>query len=320
MKTLAICIPTYRRPTLLERCVRSALTSALGRPISIVVADDAMSDDNVLTMTRLTAEHPNVYWHRNTSNLGIDDNIQNVVDLCRSDFAWLIGEDDTFTAGAVAAMFDRLQHLDAPFVFANYRYTDQSMQRELGTALPLSVSISMPCRLFIEQHLWAVGFIGACMVRKTSWDATAPAPYHGTYYTHVGRIAEMLASQTAVTLVSEPCVCNRVEGDDVFTWKKDSYGVFFGFVAMCRRVGERIPALAESMVRAAAAMERRHRWLSLRVALRLRSENAFDRAQYDKYLRHWPMSGLKKQLLLWVSVAPPAFFRPLVALYRSVRR
>jgi glycosyltransferase involved in cell wall biosynthesis len=320
MKTLAICIPTYRRPTLLERCVRSALASALDRPISVEVADDAVSDANAEVMGRLTAEHPSVYWHRNTHNLGIDDNIQNAVDLCRSDFAWLIGEDDTFAAGAVAAMFDRLQHLDVPFVFANYRYTDQSMRRELGTALPSSGSISMPCRPFIEQHLWAVGFIGACVVRKTSWNATTPTPYRGTYYTHVGRIAELLAPQVTVTLVSEPCVCNRVEGDEVFTWKKDSYGVFFGFVEMCHRVGERIPALADSMARAAAAMERRHRWLSLRVALRLRSENAFDRAQYDRYLCHWPMSGLKKRLLLWVSVAPPALFRPLVALYRSVRR
>jgi glycosyltransferase involved in cell wall biosynthesis len=320
MKTLSICIPTYRRPELLERCIRSALSSALDRPIRVVVADDAMSDANAPTMTQLIAEHPNVHWHRNPRNLGIDDNIQNAVDLCRSDYAWLIGEDDTFVPGAVAAMVDRLQHLGVPFVFANYRYTDQSMQRELGTALPRSASTSMLCAPFIEQHLWAVGFIGACVVRKTSWDATTPAPYHGTYYTHVGRIAEMLASRIDVALVSEPCVCNRVEGDDVFTWKKDSYGVFFGFVAMCSRVGERIPALAGSMVRAAAAMERRHRWLSLRVALRLRSENAFDRTQYDKYLRHWPMSGVKKQLLRWVSVAPPAFFRPLVTLYRSVRR
>jgi glycosyltransferase involved in cell wall biosynthesis len=320
VKTLSICIPTYRRPALLERCVLSALASALDRPVSIVVADDAMSDDNALTMLRLTADHPNVHWHRNPRNLGIDDNIQNAVDLCRTDYAWLIGEDDTFIPGAVAAMVDRLQHLDAPFVFANYRYTDQSMQRELGTALPASTSNSMPCGPFIEQHLWAVGFIGACVVRKTSWDATTPAPYSGTYYTHVGRIAEMLASQADVTVVSEPCVCNRVEGQDVFTWKKDSYGVFFGFVAMCRRVGERVPALAGSMTRAAAGMERRHRWLSLRVALRLRSENAFDRAQYEKYLRHWPMGGLKKRLLRWVSVAPPALFRPLVELYRFVRR
>lgn len=320
MKTLSICIPTYRRPALLERCVLSALASALDRPVSIVVADDAMSDDNALTMLRLTADHPNVHWHRNARNLGIDDNIQNAVDLCRTDYAWLIGEDDTFIPGTVATMVDRLQHLDVPFVFANYRYVDDSMQRELGIALPLAAANTMPLGAFIEQNLWAVGFIGACVVCKASWDATTPAPYQGTYYTHVGRIAEMLASQSDVVVVGEPCVCNRVEGQDAFTWKKDSYGVFFGFVAMCRRVGERLPALAGSMKLAAAVMERRYRWLSLRLALRLRSENAFDRHQYDKYLKHWPMNGLKRRALLCVSVAPPALFRPLVALYRAARR
>lgn len=320
MKTLAICIPTYRRPALLERCVKSALASALDGSISVVVADDAASDVNVEVMTRLTAEHPNVQWHRNPRNLGIDDNIQHAVDLCEADFAWLIGEDDSFVAGAVAAMVDRLQHLDAPFVFANYRYVDESMLRELGTALPATADSTMARGPFVEQWLWAVGFLGACVVRKASWRATTAEPYRGTYYTHVGRIVEMLAREPNVTIVAQPSVCNRVEGQDTFSWKTDSYGVFFGFVAMCRRAGERVPALAANLQRAAAAMERRYRWLSLRLALRLRSENAFDRDQYEKYLKPWPMNPLKKILMLCVSVAPPALFRPLVALYRAARR
>jgi glycosyltransferase involved in cell wall biosynthesis len=234
MKTLAICIPTYRRPALLERCLRSALASAQDRPISVIVADDAVSDANVEVMTRVTAEHPNVQWHRNPNNLGIDDNIQRAVELCTADFAWLVGEDDTFVAGAVAAMVDRLQHLDVPFVFANYRYVDDSMERELGTALPTAADGTMPCGPFLEQWLWAVGFLGACVVCKSAWNITSAQPYRGTYYTHVGRIVEMLAREPSVAIVAQPCVCNRVEGQDTFSWKTDSYGVFFGFVAMCR--------------------------------------------------------------------------------------
>ena len=46
VKTLSICIPTYRRPALLERCVRSVISSAADRPIEIVVADDSVSDIN----------------------------------------------------------------------------------------------------------------------------------------------------------------------------------------------------------------------------------------------------------------------------------
>lgn len=319
MKTLAVAIPTYRRPALLERCVLSALASAEGRPLRIVVADDAMNETNLETMTRLCEAHPAVQWHRNLRNLGIDDNIQQAVDLCETDFAWLIGEDDVFLPGAVAAMHDRLQTLDAAFVFANYRYVDDSMQRVLGTALAPAPGVAVPRDDFIARHLWAVGFIGACVLRKSSWDRTDATPYHGTYYTHVGRIAEMLARAESVAVVAQPCVSNRVEGQDAFTWKKDSYGVYFGFVTMCRRVGERVPALTPVMEQARQGFEQRFRWLSLRLAMRLRSEHAYDHAQFTKYLRHSPVGGLKRLMLQAISVAPPGLFQPLVRMYRATR-
>lgn len=320
MKTLGICIPTYRRPALLERCVRSAIASASGRPIKIVVADDSASDANVATLRRLIAEFPFIQWHRNERNLGIDANIQRAVDLCNADYAWLIGEDDTFLPGAVARMHERIQSLNAAFVFANYHYVDTDPSRVLGTALDDEMPESMQRDVFIMNHLWAIGFIGACVVCKSDWLATNPKPYEGTYYTHVGRIAEMLARGTTVAAESEPCVANRVEGTDTFTWKNDSYGVFFGFMTMCERVGMHVPELSAAMAGAGMSFQRRFRWLSLRVAARLRSEKAYDRMQFTKYLQDAPLGGARRLALFVISVTPPGILKPLVRLYRAVMR
>lgn len=318
MKTLGICIPTYRRPELLRRCVFSAVASAGARPIEISIADDSVSDVNSAVREELTRSFPCVHWHRNDRNLGIDANIQRVVDLCGCDYAWLIGEDDVFLPGAVARMHELVQTLDTPFVFANYRYSDEAPDRVLGTAVD-GIGSTVPKADFFVEHLWAIGFIGACVIRKLDWAATDAAPYLGTYYTHVGRIAEMLVGIEAVPVVSEPSVANRVEGHETFTWKKDSYGVFLGFVEMCTRVGIRVPAMASVMELASQRFERKFGCFSLRLAVRLRSEQALDYVQFVKYLRHAQISEFKRLMFLLISVTPPRVFQPLVQLYRMSR-
>ena len=320
MTTLGICIPTYRRPEFLRRCILSAIASAQGQPIRIFVADDAVDGTNDAVLAALRAAHPFIEAHRNPANLGIDGNIQHAVDLCDCDHAWLVGEDDTFLPGAVARMHAKLQASSEPFLFANYAYVGEDPAQAIGTALDVHGDEAMAADGFIAQHLWAAGFIGACVVRCSAWARTDPAPYKGSYYTHVGRIAEIVADSGRVAIVRECSVANRVEGTDTFTWKRDSYGVFFGFLAMCRAAAARRPAFADALARAGEAMERRYRWLSLRLAMRLRSERGYDLAQYRRYLRHAGLGTTKRFAMLAISVSPPIMFKPLVAAYRRLRR
>jgi glycosyltransferase involved in cell wall biosynthesis len=46
MTTLGICIPTYKRPDFLRRCVLSALDAAGDRPVRVFIADDSMDETN----------------------------------------------------------------------------------------------------------------------------------------------------------------------------------------------------------------------------------------------------------------------------------
>lgn len=320
MTTLGICIPTYKRPDFLRRCVLSALASAAGRPVRIFIADDSLDETNSALYAELRECSDALSVHRNPVNLGIDDNIQRCVDLCDCDYAWIVGEDDFFLPGAVARVADLLQGATAPFVFANYVYVGNDESRHIGRALD-EPDGHMPGVDFIGRHLWAAGFIGACIVDRRRWDGTSTAPYKGTYYTHVGRICELLAgSGLPARIVAEPCVANRVEGEDTFTWKRDSYGVFFGFKAMCEAVAARWPSVALAARRAADGMAERYGWLTLRVAMRLRSDRGYDIGQYRRYLAPTTVNPLKRLALLLISVAPPATFRPLVILYRRLRR
>lgn len=319
MKTLAICIPTYKRPELLRRCILSAIESAKGRNIKLFIADDSADDFNSFVRNELLQNCSNLTWHVNSENLGIDKNIQNVIDISDCDYAWLCGEDDYFLPGAIAHVHDFLQTADAPFVFANYAYVGEDPNKIIATALPETIDKMVSNHDFIRHHLWASGFIGACVVNRKCWSLTDPLPYSGTYFTHVGRIAEMLAGEVNVLIVSKCCVANRVEGEDNFTWRKDSYGVFFGFLKMSEIVGMRVPNSSQIIKYAAKSFEDRYKWLSLRLAIRLRSQGAFDYLQYRKYLRNVTPNPFKRGLLVVVSVSPPVLFKPIVSCYRFFR-
>lgn len=320
MKTLGICIPTYKRPDFLKRCVLSAIESAEGYPIRIFIADDSASDVNDAVLAELVAAWPCVSAHQNPANLGLDNNIQRSVDLCNCDYAWIVGEDDYFLPGSVRRVVDRLQHADHAFVFANYAYVGDRDDSQIGRALDQPDGLLSGID-FIDRYLWAAGFIGACIVDRQRWGSTSPDPYKGTYYTHVGRICEMLAPVgSTVCIICQACVANRVEGTDTFTWRNDSYGVFFGFQDMCEAVARDHPGIAAAARNAATVMEKHYGWLSLKVAMRLRSGLGYDYAQYRRYLAPGTGNPFKRLAFMLISVAPPWTFRPLVAAHRWMRR
>ncbi len=320
MTTLGICIPTYKRPDFLRRCVLSALEAAGDRPVRVFIADDSMDDTNTALYAELARLSERIVISRNPINLGIDDNIQCSVDMCDCDYAWIVGEDDYFLPGAVQRVHDLLQRSSSAFVFANYVYVSDDGGRVIDQALHAPPA-QMPGTDFVASHLWAAGFIGGCIIDRRRWAATSPTPYKGTYYTHVGRICELLAAPGAVAgLISEPSVANRVDGTDTFTWKHDSYGVFFGFQAMCAAVARQFPVIAAQAQTAAEVMEHRYQWLSLRVAMRLRSELGYDKAQFHRYLASHIRNPIKRLALYVISITPPGMLRSLVSGYRRLRR
>jgi glycosyltransferase involved in cell wall biosynthesis len=321
MTTLGICIPTYKRPEFLKRCVESAVYSSKGLPIKIYIADDSISDVNKDVINELQSKYPFIHVKYNEINLGIDDNIQCVVDMCACDYAWLIGEDDTFLPDAIARIHALLQTTGAAFVYANYHFVGNDPATVLSQTQLTIDGGTMPADQFISQHLWAIGFIGACIVRCKEWRCTDPKPYNGTYYTHVGRISEIMCKTGSLYVTKDCSVANRVEGGgaETFTWWSDSYGVLFGFVKMCQAVKSRQPDHAIALQTASDSF--RSNFLTIRLALRLRAESSFNIIQYNKYIKNSDdISKIKKTALKLIASTPSKLLMPMVLVYRLVRK
>lgn len=315
MKTLAICIPTYRRPEMLERCVLSAIASAGPCPITLCIADDSVSEANVAVITALQAAHVFIRWQRNEVNQGIDRNIQVALAMSDCDHAWLIGEDDLFLPEAVARMHALIQTRDDPFIFSNYLYVTEDHQRVLGAALVDATEGEQPARSFIVESLWSTGFIGGCVLRCAAWKATDGAAYDGTYFTHVGRILDLLAGHPTLYVSSRPAIANRSQGADTFTWKKDSFGVFLGFERMCRVAAQRHPALSAALAEATRNYRQRFAYFSVKSTFRLRSQGAFDLRQFRAHVAGCRIEPWRKAWMLMLALTPRALLEPFASAY-----
>src|SRR5687768_13591003 len=234
MKSIGICIPTYKRPEFLRRCLASIIDQADGLPVSIFVADDSCSDANDAVIREAALRFPALRHRKNDTNLGINENIRRVVGMADTDYAWLVGEDDYFLPGALARAVTEVSAASNPFVLCNYALIEDSKAAQPRPALAVSVDMTVTADELIRRHLWSAGFMGACLFELRSWRRVASDRYHGTYYAHVGHIVEMLGRpDRPVRILGAPLVANRAEGPESFTWRTDALGVFFGFERMC---------------------------------------------------------------------------------------
>lgn len=285
---LGICIPTYKRPDQLERCVASVIAACRPHDVGITLVDDSADATNDAVFARLTACYPLLRIHRNRSNLGIDGNILRSVDRCDAEFAWILGEDDRLLPHAVTTVLRRLEAAaEAPaFLYVNYASVDESLTRVLRErSLTIPADDRVDADRFAAESAWSAGFIGACVVNRGRWEKVNPEPYVGTYFAHVGRILESVAG-ASVERVAEPLVLNRCGTARIFTWTGQAFAVLTGWERMVQALGDRYPAaVREAAIRSFTVA---HGLDTLRFLAYLRADGAYNRDAWQQFIRPLP--------------------------------
>lgn len=229
-EVLAVCIPTYRRPELLRRCVRSVIAAGAPFGTPIVITDDSTDDTNVEVIRELRADYPYLDHLRNPRNLGIDGNIVHAMNACPTRYGWLLGEDDLLLPDAIQTVRTILtgEH-PPPFVFINYAAVNEEYSRVLkDRAIPARNDEDVDATCFLEAYGWAAGFIGACVVERAAWGRVQVEPYIGTWFAHVGGIMAACRGRR-IRIVAQPLVCNRTGSPGAFTWTGSMLDVLDGW-------------------------------------------------------------------------------------------
>jgi glycosyltransferase involved in cell wall biosynthesis len=306
--TLGICIPTYKRPDQLRLCVLSLIASAAPFQVPIFIADDSTDETNTEVIAELQNCYPHIVYERNTVNLGIDRNILHSVDICRCDYAWLIGEDDRMKAEGVSTILARLAEAGEPpaFLAVNYSSVDEHISFVIKERLmAISADRLEKAETFFRNESPAIGFIGGCVINTALWRTVDPTPYLDTYFAHAGRILASVHGKQ-VSLVAAPLVLNRSGGAHVFTWSGDAYGVFEGWPKMARLLE---PIYGEEACRACIeSFQRLHGLNTLRFLCAKRVDNLYNLEVYRRSLRAEDHRPLYKLAAWLIALMPSKLF------------
>lgn len=282
---LTISIPTYKRPELLHKNLVEILAQAASHDdVGVLVLDDSDGSGNAPVIAKVRAQFPQARldYVVNERNLGIDENIKNCIMSAAGEYVWLLGEDDLLTPGALGKVKAALLKERPGFLFANYIYCDDvHLHSAESPVLPGGQGYSVVnFDAFAADTIWALGFIGGCVIRAADWKSQAIAKFKGSYYSHVGGIVDASVGRDIVVM-RDVLVLNRAEDVNTFTWSKSTFDVYFSFYDVLRKsrlAGN--PGLLARCERAAAHLFKVYSlaWLAAK-----RADGVYDSEAYRSY-------------------------------------
>lgn len=315
---LGVSIPTYKRPDELRKCLTSVKIAAEPYSVPIFIADDAVDGTNAEVLQELKEEYPFVHITKNKENLGIDRNIQQAANICPCDYVWLLGEDDRMLPHGVKTVLRELEGEDVPFLYVNYSAADNDVRFLIKErSLPIRKNQRMAAEDFYRGASWSMGFIGACVIQKASWNPIDETPYLDTFFAHVGRIMEGIYG-SEVIMIAEPLILNRCGSPEAFSWTGDAVEVFTGWEKMTRKLEGTYSK--ESGQESLAHFQKAHGIGSLKLLMYLRAAGVYNLKMKQLLVRTQDYGYFYRMMSWVIALSPPGIWKVVRALLMAHRK
>jgi abequosyltransferase len=199
-KIISICIPTYNR----GNCIGQNLDSIISQfsdpevreNIEIIVSDNASTDNTQSVMEEYAKKFDNIFYYRNSENIGFDRNVLNVIDKATGIFCMPIGDDDAFFPGSISALLQEVKKSpQCPYFMLNYWGYDHELNQPVMAAPAYALTEDETYNTLgdfvrsIKKYSEIVGFFGGMSTqffRRADW-ANFPdkEKYIGTQCIHL---------------------------------------------------------------------------------------------------------------------------------------
>jgi glycosyltransferase involved in cell wall biosynthesis len=217
--TLQILIPTYNRARLLSECLKSIImqlpNSEPRVAVSILVSDNASTDTTgaVVQLASEQAPSGSVIYVKRYENIGFARNLHSGFGDSKSDWVWMLGDDDFLLPGAVAAVTSLLTSSlmeDADVLLVKYLECEENLT---SFSCPIERSPFKEQRSrsdFLRAGLSHLNFIGQYVVRRTCYMEQQGEIGHSTcrFVPHLKAISMMLHTRNAIA-INRYCVASR---------------------------------------------------------------------------------------------------------------
>ena len=131
-KTLSICIATYNRANYLRQALASVKLSASQvkdcLELEFCISDNSSnSDTEKLVNNELRSENFTVKYVKNSTNVGLPENIIRAISLGTGDYYWILGDDDTIVPAGLKILSDMINDNPRDWYLINRVICDKNL-------------------------------------------------------------------------------------------------------------------------------------------------------------------------------------------------
>lgn len=204
---LSICMATFRRGDFIAETLDTILPQ-LAPDMELIVVDGASPDNTAEVVGRYAARWPQLHYHREVENSGVDADYDKAVGYARGRHVWLMTDDDLLKPGAVARVLALLDAEDPDLLVVDAEILDVRCERMLQARRfgfsGLRRYGAADGDRFMADAGDVLSFIGGTIVRRSLWEERDRKRFYGSLFIHVGVIFQRPIER--VVLLGEPLI------------------------------------------------------------------------------------------------------------------
>jgi hypothetical protein len=116
---LAIAIPTFNRPDILNENIRSMLPEIEKFSIPVYISDDSTNDETKTISENLKKDYANIFYYRNSPGLGHDRNCIRTLSIPSEDYVWYLGDSVAINSGGLRRILEIISKQSFEFICVN---------------------------------------------------------------------------------------------------------------------------------------------------------------------------------------------------------
>jgi abequosyltransferase len=205
---LTIIVPTYNRAACLAMLLDALTVELRGFEdrVGVVIGDNASVDDTPNVTATFASQWTATHLLRHAENLGPDENFCRCVEVVRTPYFWIIGDDDLPRAGAIPLLIQLLETHNPDLVYLNSRWSSTlNSHKEAGIVSHLNASLMSRDAFARSVHVWTTFISGAIVKRELARDESLRR-FTGSMLVQLGWVLGALRDGCSFVYVAEPCV------------------------------------------------------------------------------------------------------------------
>lgn len=128
---IGICIPTYNRSLYLKECLESITSEVIKFGFPIYISDNCSDDDTNNVIDSYKQRYWNLRYSRNLSNVGPYKNILKLIEIVKTEYLWLMGDDDAILPESVQKIIEKLNR-GYDFLVLNATPCDKNLKPKIS--------------------------------------------------------------------------------------------------------------------------------------------------------------------------------------------